>query len=215
MGPFLKNILSSRVAVTSGSRRVDLRPTFSYGLHHFNYIKESIRSFVNPDITLRASCVIAQGRSKRQSLNAEAMRCEQSTMRFKGRLNPLWDTSVHPFSLGTRTHGLHQISCIWLLFVSVMLHLFVKLENEIKKDCYHLHHHVLYLHRSLTTTYTYMTTAYEEIFEHDQVTHLLHYLAVRYGWVFTPPYWQRSHSLPPITLGLINYNFNFSWFSLL
>ena len=114
-------------------------------------------------------------------------RREQSTMRFKGSLNPLWGTSVHPFSLGTRTHGLHQISCIWLLFVSVMLHLFVKLENEIKKDCYHLHHHVLYLHRSLTTTYTYMTTAYEEIFEHDQVSHLLCYLAVRHGWVLTTP----------------------------
>ena len=80
-----------------------------------------------------------------------------------------------------------------------MLHLFVKLENEIKKDCYHLHYHVLYLHRSLTFTYTYMTAAYEEIFEHDQVTQLLHYLAVRHGWVFT------SQSLTTISLTTTNH----------
>ena len=124
-------------------------------------MKESIRSFVNPGITLRASCAIAQGylgdyslrccdnavapsclrRSKRQSLNAEVMRRGQSTIRFRDRLNSLETSGTSILFRDTRTHGLQQISCIWLLFVSEMLRLLHRLENMIKKDDHHSLHH--------------------------------------------------------------------------
>ena len=124
-------------------------------------MKESIRSFVNPGITLRASCAIAQGylgdyslrccdnaiapsclrRSKRQSLNAEVMRRGQSTIRFRDRLNSLETSGTSILFRDTRTHGLHQISCIWLPFVSEMLSLLHRLENMIKKDDHHSLHH--------------------------------------------------------------------------
>ena len=103
-------------------------------------MKESIRSFVNPGITLRASCAIAWvyledhslrccdnaiapsclRRSKRQSLNAEVMRRGQSSIRFRDRLNSLETSGTSLLFRDTRTHELHQSSCSWLPFVLEM-----------------------------------------------------------------------------------------------
>ena len=144
-------------------------------------MKESIRSFVNPGIT--ASCAIAQG-----YLGDHPLRCcdnviapssllwsrrrEQSTIRFKDRLNSLkihW--CIHPISRysdpWTSPEQLHLIT-FRISDAPSLGKVGVRDQEGRPPPTNHIHHYTDYP----ITTYNHETAANEEIFEHYQVIHL-------------------------------------------